>query len=348
MSIPISKYPYTDLHEMNMDWVIDQIKQLLEAWAETKGEWDDTEEAWNDLKTFVENYFNDLDVQAEVQAAIDQMIIDGTLQPIIAQVVADVYDAVPTQNSTMPVQSGGVYDALVQNWGGVNHNGIYRGKHLGPITLSNIDDFIAEHGIVSGDFTDLYLGDVVRIMDGVYDKQWMVAGFDYYFRKGQTDITQHHVILMPVEPLFDDTMNPTASTAGSYTGSAMFTTKLPALDVTLSNALGAHIMTISNRLGSAITGDKTSAWVWTTAKSILPTENQIYGSSIWGTPYDVGLDINKLPVFNFINHNEFGRNTIWLREVNSSTMFSAAGDDGRCIGVNANTSHGVSPIIAVG
>ena len=29
MSIPINKYPYTDLHEMNMDWILEKIKELI-------------------------------------------------------------------------------------------------------------------------------------------------------------------------------------------------------------------------------------------------------------------------------------------------------------------------------
>lgn len=111
MAIPINEYPYTDLHEMNMDWVLKQIQQLVEAWAETETEWHNTQDEWTALYNYVHDYFDNLDVTQEVQNAIDQMIIDGTLQPIIAAVVAQVYDAVPTQNSTLPVQSGGVWQA---------------------------------------------------------------------------------------------------------------------------------------------------------------------------------------------------------------------------------------------
>lgn len=120
MAIPINLYPYTDLHEMNADYLLQQMQQLIAAWAETKGEWDetklawaDTEEAWNDLKTYVEDFFDNLDVQQEVNNKIDAMILDGTFQQMLHDVIDDIgIDAAPTQNSTKLVESGGVWSGL--------------------------------------------------------------------------------------------------------------------------------------------------------------------------------------------------------------------------------------------
>lgn len=120
MAIPTNLYPYTDLHEANMDYVLEQIKQLIEAWAETKGEWDETmlawsqtEEAWTELKNYVENYFDNLDVQQEINNKIDEMVLDGTMQQLIQNVITSmIIDAAPTQNSDNLVKSGGVWQAI--------------------------------------------------------------------------------------------------------------------------------------------------------------------------------------------------------------------------------------------
>lgn len=120
MAIPINLYPYTDLHEMNADYLLQQMQQLIAAWAETKGEWDetklawaDTEEAWNDLKNYVEHYFENLDVQQEINNKIDAMILDGTFQQMLHDVIVAIgIDATPTENSTNLIESGGVWSAL--------------------------------------------------------------------------------------------------------------------------------------------------------------------------------------------------------------------------------------------
>lgn len=31
MSIPINKYPYTDLHELNLDYILEVLKEIQEA-----------------------------------------------------------------------------------------------------------------------------------------------------------------------------------------------------------------------------------------------------------------------------------------------------------------------------
>lgn len=79
-----NKYPYTDFHELNLDWVLETVQNVVAEWNATKQEWDDTEQAWNDLKSYVENYFNTLDLQEEVNIKINEMAADGTLDAIIA------------------------------------------------------------------------------------------------------------------------------------------------------------------------------------------------------------------------------------------------------------------------
>lgn len=105
MSIPISKYPYTDLHEMNMDWVIDQVKTAIAGYEGLSND-------FNDLKTYVEDFINNLDIDQAVRDYIDQLVTDGTMEQIVRDVIADSLDNVPTSGSDNLVKSGGVYDAI--------------------------------------------------------------------------------------------------------------------------------------------------------------------------------------------------------------------------------------------
>lgn len=70
------KYPYTDFHELNLDWFMARFKELVEEWNSVK-------EDWNSLHDYVENYFNNLNVQNEINNKMDALVADGTLATIM-------------------------------------------------------------------------------------------------------------------------------------------------------------------------------------------------------------------------------------------------------------------------
>ena len=248
------------------------------------------------------------------------------------------------------------------------HNGIYRGKNLGNFTsTAELETFLSNHEIATGNFTDLYLGDYFTIQDGTYNANWMIAGFDTEFYKGwlvdgSSDvqwINQHHITLIPRTPLFNAQMNSTNTTSGGYKGSAMHTSTLPTVVSNLQTVLGTHLLkryallssavdtTRSNMYGTA--GGASSSWEWTEVYATLPSEVQIYGSTTWSSSgYDTGEACMKLPVFNFINHIQFSRWYFWLRGVASSSNFCVAGNDGRAGSWGASNSGGVRPVICIG
>lgn len=88
------KYPYTDFHELNLDWILKTVKQVVadwmqyqqdlnEEWGAVQQDWHDTEEAWTNLKNYVENFFANLNLQQEVNTKIDEMVADGTMDQIL-------------------------------------------------------------------------------------------------------------------------------------------------------------------------------------------------------------------------------------------------------------------------
>ena len=68
----MNRYPYTDMHEMNLDWILLKVKEMI-------GEWDTTKNAWNELHEFVDTYFENLDVQQEINNKLDEMAQGGEL-----------------------------------------------------------------------------------------------------------------------------------------------------------------------------------------------------------------------------------------------------------------------------
>ena len=251
---------------------------------------------------------------------------------------------------------------------GMSHNGVYRGKNLGTLaSLTDVENFISEHNFATTTFSDLFLGDYFTIQDGTYNANWMIAGFNTEYYKGwlvdgssETQwIVTPHITLIPRIPLFNAQMNSTNTTSGGYKGSAMHTSTLPTVVSNLQTVLGTHLLkryallsnavdtTRSNMFGTA--GGASSSWEWTEVYATLPSEVQIYGSTIWSSSgYDTGEACMKLPVFNFINHVQFSRWAFWLRGVASFSSFCDASYDGHAGTWGASNSPGVRPVICIG
>lgn len=76
-----NEFPYTNIHEINLDWIIARVKEWL-AVAENWELWKtDIQTAFDELKAYVMN----LDLNEEVSNKLDQMAEDGTLAEIINQ-----------------------------------------------------------------------------------------------------------------------------------------------------------------------------------------------------------------------------------------------------------------------
>lgn len=77
------QFTYTNFHELNLDWFISTFKELLDEWEDQKTEFSSLKEAWNALREYVNNYFDNLDVQEEINNKLDAMLADGSLAAIL-------------------------------------------------------------------------------------------------------------------------------------------------------------------------------------------------------------------------------------------------------------------------
>ncbi len=257
------------------------------------------------------------------------------------------------------ITSKGIMDII--NTQGLSHNGICRGKNLGTFSsVSEVEAFLAEHGVSTGVFNDLYLGDYFTLKDGTYNEEWEIAGFDTYLHKGDTELTKHHIALIPKVSLLTSYMNATNDTTGAYYNSYMHQTVIPQVDTAMSVVLGSHLLERRALLSNAMTKDVASGagagwvggstgWAWQTVKSCLMSEVAVYGSRVFSSSgFDVGEDCERLPIFQFKGHS-YTRQWFWLRAVASSSTFAFADNVGTAYCNDASVSYGgVRPIICVG
>ncbi|WP_405739070.1 hypothetical protein, partial [Anaerovibrio slackiae] len=200
----------------------------------------------------------------------------------------------------------------------------------------------------------------LTIQDGTYNKEWEIAGFDTYLHKGDTELTSHHICLIPKTNLTTSYMNGTDTTAGGFVNSYMCKTVLPTVNSKLASVLGNHLLTrralLSNTINTNLSSGAgagwmgcTTDWAWYDVKACLMSEVAVYGSKVFSSSFfDIGEDCERLPIFSFKGHSYSGE-WFWLRAVASSAAFAGASDVGAALSLTASTAAGgVRPLICVG
>lgn len=233
----------------------------------------------------------------------------------------------------------------------VNRRRIFRGKNLGSTMTAE-----QKAAIQDGSFKDLWLGDY-WVISGV---KWRIADFDYWYNKGDTAFTKHHVVIVPDTNLYTGKMNDTSVTTGGYVGSKMYTTYLATAKSTISSVFGSNLLTHREYLINAVTSGYPSAGAWTDSSVELMNEPMVFGSYV-NTPSGDGSIVPKrytnsavqLALFavapSFINSTPEGqRISYWLRDVVSASRFVRVTDFGPGTETAPSLDYGVRPVFAVG
>lgn len=79
-----NRYPYTDFHELNLDWILRIVKDLA-------AEYDKIEEQLthlDEIEAYVQSYLDGLDWQAMASEAIQELYDNGDLADLIAQYIS--------------------------------------------------------------------------------------------------------------------------------------------------------------------------------------------------------------------------------------------------------------------
>ena len=96
------KYPYTNFHNVNLDWVLERVKEWGELVEQNNTAFHNLEEANESFKEYVTNYIENLDYQGAIDDKLDRMFESGVLgeylQPYVSPVVTTWLD----ENITEP------------------------------------------------------------------------------------------------------------------------------------------------------------------------------------------------------------------------------------------------------
>ena len=122
--------------------------------------------------------------------------------------------------------------------------------------------------------------------------RFIIAGFDTYYRVGDTEITQHHIVMVSKNCVFQHAMNSTATNTGGYPASELKTWLNDAVKTGLVNAIGITPKTVRRLL------DTKGDWAWTAETVFIPTEVEVFGHQAWSNNkgYSTGSSV-QWPLF---------------------------------------------------
>ena len=252
-----------------------------------------------------------------------------------------------------------------------NHNNIFRGDDLFAKGY-DINDICAM--IADGSFSDIYIGDYFTLSgdianvpcfveqtsdDGTkslvestqtvtYNTKFRIAGLDTYLNTGDTAFTQHHAVIVPDENIGTNRMNGTNTNNGGYTGSFLFTSVLPVYNAHFDAKLNNHLLLHSEYLTNGVSGNSANSCVWVTVKINLPSEPEIYGSTIFGGKYDNGLNYRQFPIFRLTPKYICNRNWFWCKSTAWNTSFAGVTSTGNTNASGASSMGGVRPCFCIG
>ena len=235
------------------------------------------------------------------------------------------------------------------------HRNTYGGRSLG--TSVSAEQWAQ---ITAGTFHGMLVGDYWTI-GGV---NWLIADFDYWLHCGDTECTDHHVVIIPEKVLYNANMNDkvdnTDVTTGAYIGSKMYTTNLADAKTSIDTAFGAaHILSHKSYFANAVSNGYESGGTWVASKVDLMNEKMVYGCEafhnvVHGTAFPTNYTIDKtqLAIFRLdptkiVAYSGASRAHWWLRDVASATAFAAVADSGVCSSGGASNSLGVRPAFGI-
>lgn len=250
-------------------------------------------------------------------------------------------------NGTKKIEASNLLYALADLIGSNKelHRVLWRGKDLGSSFTAAQQAAISE-----GTFEDLWLGDYWTIGNVTY----RIVDFDYWMNSGRSgsQVSQHHVNIMPDEPLYNFAMNTTATASGAYATSNMRTNGLTNAKTTINNAFGStHILDHTERLINAIdaSGYPVNSNHYDHCTVELPTVSMLYNVGQGSDRAYVTMAGIQFAAFAmnpyYINA---GKKDFWFRDTAGTTTFKINATSREVYYVSANSSNiGVRPEFAI-
>lgn len=233
-------------------------------------------------------------------------------------------------------------------------------KMLSATGASRANSFIYEYDLgtsfTNDQSADIIAGTFEKVRTGGYwtinGRKYWAAHADYRLHCGDTELTKHHMLVLPDKSFYTHYMNSTDVTTGAYYGSNMVSDGLTQALATVKADFGeSHVLTYRNLLANAVSGDSSSNWAWYDRQIDLMNECMVYGHQAWGAAahngYNVGCDKSQLALFQARPDLIVNRENWWLRDVRSSTYFCDVGLDGSAAAWSASNVLGVRPAFLI-
>lgn len=93
--------PYSNFHELNQDWFLTEFNKVVEQWKAMQKNFDSLQDAFNDLKSYVQNYFKNLNVQDEINNKIDDLINNNMFWENIPKIMSVLQDSTDIVNENL-------------------------------------------------------------------------------------------------------------------------------------------------------------------------------------------------------------------------------------------------------
>lgn len=77
------QFPYTNFHELNLDWIVSKVKEVVKEFDTLSGSFDD-------LKAYVNNYFENLDLSEDVRQELQKIVASGEFDSIVATAAQNI------------------------------------------------------------------------------------------------------------------------------------------------------------------------------------------------------------------------------------------------------------------
>ena len=199
------------------------------------------------------------------------------------------------------------------------------------------------------DMPSLNDGSTTYTWNGTYKNlRIMIAGFNIYKHAGDTENTKNHIVFTFRNCPLTRQMNSSDTNSGGYAASAMATYLEGNFKNGLRAVLGDYLYTIRRLLSTK------GNWAWKSDTVFLPTEQEIWGSVIWGeTGYSGGFQA-QYPVYResvIYKVKLYNGARQWYFEAtpykDNTPAFCHSGNLGAAYYFSASAAGGVAPAFCV-
>lgn len=212
--------------------------------------------------------------------------------------------------------------------------------------------------IADGSFDKVHVGMHYTAPSG---RKYFFADADYFFGHGDTEMTDHHMLVIEDECQGTAQHQTTNVTTGGAASSLIYTTYLPAHQSELEADFGAsHIKEARLLMSNAVANGMPSGWAWAGKKCFIPNMPMVFGHYLHftgntGEMYNGGNRVRQCALFQAMPETIISRLAAtqarqwwWTDDVASASAFGNVNNAGFAGATGASGADGVRRAFLIG